>query len=163
MLKIGTTQAVYCEKYGFREGLERMKSHGFDSMDYQEFVETQTPLFEKSTSQFEAYLKEERNILEAVGIGLHQTHGPWRYPPRDATAADRAERFEKMVRSMEGTAILGCDRMVLHPLMPYLRNDIGHEKESYEMNFEFMSRFVKRQRNAVLLSALRICQCRNFH
>lgn len=47
MLKIGTTQAVYCEKYGFREGLERMKSHGFDSMDYQEFVETQTPLFEK--------------------------------------------------------------------------------------------------------------------
>lgn len=23
MLKIGTTQAVYCEKYGFREGLER--------------------------------------------------------------------------------------------------------------------------------------------
>ena len=140
MLKIGTTQAVYCDKYGFREGLERMKTHGFDSMDYQEFIETATPLFEKSTSQFEAYLKEERKILEAVGIGVHQTHGPWRYPPQDANVADREERFEKMVRSMEGTAILGCDRMVLHSLMPFSRNDQGHEKESYEMNLEFMGR-----------------------
>ena len=67
--------------------------------------------------------------------------------------------FEKV---WSGTAILGCDRMVLHPLMPYLRNDIGHEKENYEMNFEFMSRICEAAKKRGIIICLENMPFKNF-
>lgn len=140
MLKIGTMESAYCFKYGFENGIDRMRRHGYEAMDYQEFVDTDTQLFEKTSYEFETYLKFQRKVVESGGIIIHQAHGPWRWPARDATYKEREERFEKMVRSIEGTAILGCKNMVIHPILPFGGDDIRHEQESYEINIEFMER-----------------------
>ena len=39
MLKIGTMESTYCFKYGFENGIDRMRRHGYEAMDYQEFVD----------------------------------------------------------------------------------------------------------------------------
>lgn len=143
MLKLGITETAYTEKYGYVNGLERMRADGFDSMDYQEFVHTDTPLFEKNAKEFEAYLSEQRSIAEQTGIGIHQVHGPWRWPSQDATEEDRRERFDKMARSIEGTAILGSKHFVIHPIMPFQANDKGYEKISYDMNLQFMGKLTE--------------------
>ena len=57
MLKIGTMESAYCFKYGFENGIDRMRRHGYEAMDYQEFVDTDTQLFEKTSYEFETYLK----------------------------------------------------------------------------------------------------------
>lgn len=140
MRKIGIGQSYYCNVYGFEAGLEKMKEQGYSAIDYQDFVNTETPLFEKSFYEFEKYLREQVRIIGQNGLLIHQTHGPWRSPPRDVTQEDRDERFDKMCRSIEGTAILGCNNMVIHPIMPFSTRDMEHAEETYEMNLEFMRR-----------------------
>jgi len=139
MLKIGVAQNNYCTKYGFEKGLERMRLHGYEALDYQEFLNTDKPLFEISNHEFEAYLRAQRVAAREAGVMIHQVHGPWR-APQDATPADREERFEKMAKSIAGAAVLDSRYFVIHPILPFGINDQGHEKETYQMNLEFMER-----------------------
>lgn len=143
MLRIGIGQFYYTLPYGFEAGTVRMRQQGYDSMDYQEFVNTETELFRMPYGQFVKYLQNQAAICKREKIAVYQTHGPWRYPPQDTTIEDRTERFEKMTKAIEGTSILGCKNMVIHPIMPVMPfaiKDEGHEKETYEMNLEFMDR-----------------------
>lgn len=140
MLKIGIEDTFYCQEYGFEEGLARLKVHGYEGIDYQGFVNTDTPLFEKSSHEFEACLKEQYVAIKKEGLVVHQTHGPWRYPPQDTTPEEREERFEKMSRAIAGTAVLGCKNIIIHPIMPFTTIDEGHENETWEMNLRFMEK-----------------------
>lgn len=138
MLKYGITETAYTDYYGFEAGIRRMAEHGYCGLDYQEFINTETPLFEKSARAFEQYLLEQRKIIEEAGLTVYQAHGPWRWPPRDSTPEDRAERMEKIRRSLEGTAALGCSRFVYHPLLPFGKNDMDHADETWSVNLPFM-------------------------
>lgn len=143
MLRLGIGHRYFTTPYGFEAGVSRMKTLGYSAMDYPEFGNTETELYQKDEVQFEAYLKYQRKVCEREGIEIFQTHGPWRYPPQDFTEEDRAERFEKMSRAIKGTAILGCKNIVIHPLMPFTVNDEGHEQETYDINLEFFGRLCR--------------------
>ena len=39
-MKLGIISGAYPGKYSFEAGLERMKRHGYESVDYQAFVRT---------------------------------------------------------------------------------------------------------------------------
>ena len=143
MVKVGHMDTYYTKPYGFEQGLAKMSEHGYAGIDYQGFLHTTTPLFEQDARGFEAELKRQQEIIKREGLVVYQTHGPWRHPPKDGTVEEREERFEKMSRAIEGTAILGCNRMILHPIMPFSTRNEGYEKETYEMNLEFMNRICK--------------------
>lgn len=128
----------YLEHYGLSEGAAKMRAHGYDGLDYQRFVDTTTDFFNLPEREFEAQIKKERAVFEDVGLIVHQAHGPWR-SPKDATEADRAERFAAMSKAIRGCAYLGTDRMVLHPLMPYGIKSGEKAGEQYKINFDFMS------------------------
>ena len=119
MMKIGIESAGYIEHYGLREGLRRMKAQGYETLDYQTLADTETSLYTCSEAEYTKKLIEVRNECAAAGIEISQTHGPWRWPPQDYTEEQRAERFEKMVKAIRGTAILGCPYMVIHSIMPF--------------------------------------------
>lgn len=140
MRKIGIGSDAYLDRYGFSEGLERMKKHGYDCLDYQNFIHTETPLFQLGEKEFEQRLLEEGNAIRKAGILISQTHGPWRCPPEDATEEQRQERFEKMAKSIRGTAILGCEHFVIHPIMPFGGDRDPEPERMWEMNLEFMGR-----------------------
>ncbi len=143
MLKIGTTETSYTGQYGYQNGLARMRMHGYDSMDYQEFIVTSTPLFEKSFVEFETYLREQKKIARETGIGIHQAHGPWRWSVQDGTKNVWMERFEIAAKCVEGTAILGCKNLVMHPIMPYTNQDEAYADRTYSMNLDFMGRLTE--------------------
>lgn len=143
MMKIGIESGAYLDRYGFAEGLARMKAHGYEALDYQRFVDTETELFRVSEAEFERTLRTQRAAIENAGIEITQTHGPWRWPPRDFTEEDRAERFEKMAKSIRGTAILGCRNFVIHPIMPFGDDRDPEPERLWDMNLAFMSRLVE--------------------
>lgn len=151
-MKICTEDRDYLKRYGFANGLRRIAELGFECIDYQEFCDTDKPLFQLSPADFEQELKRQRREIEALGLSVNQTHGPWRYPIQDATAADRQERFDKMTRSLLGTALLGCRNMIIHPIMPFGDEDGLHADEAWKMNLEFMGRLteVARQHGVTL-------------
>lgn len=118
-MKIGIETAGYVARYGLYEGLRRMKEQGYEALDYQALAGTDTPLYNGTEAEFERQLTEGRNACADAGIEISQTHGPWRWPPQDATEEQRAERFEKMSKAVRATAILNCPYMVIHPIMPF--------------------------------------------
>ncbi len=137
-MKLGTTSGAYVERYGLKNGLRRMRELGYECMDYQGFVDTESPLFTASLTKFEETLTEIRRACDDAGIAVSQAHGPWRYPPRDATEEERAERLEKMLRSVYGSALLGCENLVIHPIMPFGADSDPEPERMWEINLEFM-------------------------
>lgn len=139
-MKIGIDSIFYYHREDPVPGLLRLKQHGYEVMDYPYLCETETPVFEMASGDFDRMVREDAKIIRDHGLIVNQTHGPWRYPARDATEADRAERFDKMSRALRGTALVGAKYMVIHPIMPFGANSAHEPERFYEINFDFFRR-----------------------
>ena len=126
--------------------LKEIKALGYDCVDFQSFCHTENIFFDGTVRDMEKLLKRVKIAAENAGIEISQTHGPWRWPPQDATEEDRSERFEKMVRSLEGTAMVGCTDMVIHPVMPFGDNQNPDPERFMEINLEFFNRLTLKAR-----------------
>ncbi len=144
MMKIGIDPSSYFRYYKSHElAYERIAAHGYDCVDAQFLCNTDQDIFHMSEREFETRMLAERALAEANGLAFSQSHGPWRWPPQDFTAEDRAERFEKMVRSIRGTAYVGAKHFVIHCIMPF-GCDSGEAPEvQREMNREFFGRLLE--------------------
>jgi sugar phosphate isomerase/epimerase len=139
-MKTGITDNAYLYLGSHAAAFERMKQHGYDCTDYQGLVDTNTPLFLENAAGFERILSGIRSDANNAGIEIYQAHGPWRWPPQDSTPEERAERFEKMSRSILGCQILGCPNFIIHPIMPFGDWQDPEPQKLWEMNLEFFSR-----------------------
>lgn len=121
----------------------RLKSFGFDCYDFN-LSNTNGLPYTYSEKDFLHSLSYEKELADQAGVAIWQVHGPWRYPPIDGTKEDRAERLEKMRRSIHGAAILGAKYWVVHPIMPYGTKDVlsGNATETYYLNLEFMNKLI---------------------
>ena len=152
-MKIGIEDAPYLRRFGVEKGYEYLKSLGYDCVDYQRFLNTNTPLFECGGAEFDSAVSNDRKIIESAGLEVFQVHAPWRWPAQDATEEDQAERFEKMAESIRGTALLGCRYFVIHPLMPWGGGSYGPDLQQYrELNLEFMGKLCREaEKNDVVI------------
>ena len=115
---------------------KKLKLYGFDYSDYS----ITGALDGKTEEEYEQLVLREKKLADEAGIVIWQVHGPWRWPSRDVTEEDRAERLEKMIRSIRMTARLGCRYWVVHPIMPFgiEEKDSDLAAVTYEMNVAFM-------------------------
>ncbi len=153
-MKIGIESGAYVKRYGLEDGLRRMRSHGYECLDYQFFADTEGPLFQLNGASFEKELLRQCKLIEDNGIEISQTHGPWRWPPRDYSPEDRAERFEKMCAALEGTAAVGAPCMAIHNIMPFGVDTPPDPARFMDMNREFFSRLLEKAKAAGVVIAL---------
>ena len=139
-MKIGTIESNY-RHYGDARFM-LMREHGFEAADYS-MSDTENELYQLSDDLFEKKLLHEKALAEQAGIEIYQVHGPWRWPIQDSTPEERAERMEKMKRSIRGTAILGCKYWVIHPIMPFGEKDADFAQETRQINLAFMRELLK--------------------
>lgn len=126
------------------EKYKKIKDAGFDCIDYQ-MADTDSFIYSLSEDELKSYIAKEREMAESAGIEISQSHGPWRWPPRDLSDEDRSERMEKMKKSIFISHLLGCPNWIVHPIMPFGIDDIGtgNEQKTWDMNAEFMSELLK--------------------
>lgn len=141
-MKIGIQNNAYTRRYGWQEGVRLLAEDGWQCIDYQGFVRTEDALFAMGGEAFDRTIREQRAMLAARGIAVSQTHGPWRYPPHDYTVWQREERLEKSIRALHGTALLGCDAMVMHPLMPFGPGENPEPELFMQINIAFFRRLL---------------------
>ena len=141
-MKTGIVTYAY-HRYDTEKAAQVIKSHGYDGIDYQRFIDTETELFAVSEAEFERAVRADAAIYRGEGLEIFQAHGPWRYPPQDATVEDRAERFEKMTKAVRGAAYLKCPYLVIHPLMPFGSHSDAEPEVQWAVNLEFMSRLAE--------------------
>lgn len=144
-MKIGIESTAYFEELkDCVSGMARAKRHGYDGLDFQNFIDTKSALFTCGARGFEETLKEVKAVADANGLKIYQAHAPGRYPPQDATDADRAERFEKKAKALYGCAVLECPYMVIHPILPYGTKVNVNPDGVWEINVEFFSRLTEK-------------------
>ncbi len=145
-MKIGISDTMMGNGYGrFGEKkYEKLKEHGYDCLDYN-LATTTVGLYPLSETEAETALKHEIQLAKDAGIEICQVHGPWRVPIQDSTKEDRAERMEKMKRSIRFTAFMGCKNWVIHPIMPFGTEDANTENASktWDSNLSFMSELLQ--------------------
>lgn len=130
-MKLGTRKELFS---AYSDGCYRkMKECGFDFAD----VSISGELDGMSEAEYEQRWLAEKALAGVAGVTIHQTHGPWRYPPHDETEALRAERAEVMKRSIRVTVKLGCRYWVIHPLMPFGPDDDFDPKQFTRINYDF--------------------------
>lgn len=132
-----------------------LRSFGFDGADIN-FAETETFIYGGDLSEQLALLRAAAQRAADAGICISQVHGPWRCPPADATEEDRAERLDKMIKSMHMAVALGCRNWVIHPIMPYGMWDTrdGTEAQTRRANMEFFGPVVDNARRLGLTVCL---------
>ena len=139
--------------------LRRLARMGFDCADMQFFADTENGWFDGTAAEFTQRCAQVRRIAADCGVEISQTHGPWRWPPRDLTPEDRAERFDKMARSLEGSAVMGAPCMAIHCIMPFgtqrpAKPDDPDAERFLEMNREFYARLLERAKACGVVIAL---------
>lgn len=117
MLKIGIESVGYMENgiTDFKEGVLKMKEHGYDCMDYN----IAGPGDFWNVAPEEEAIKTAKKIGEEAkeaGIEIYQAHGLW--PTDDSTEKKRLENIEKYIREIKLCKAMGCKRLVIHPCMP---------------------------------------------
>jgi len=115
-MEIGVQSRAY-ERFG-QDRYRMMYADGFRYCDLG-LSDTEKELYNCNESDFLRLLREELELAEQAGIVFSQIHGPWRYPPRDGTPEERAERKEKMQKCFRAANILKCPYVVIHPIMPF--------------------------------------------
>ena len=117
----------------------KLKNHGYDCSDFN-MSRTDLAPYSFDEEERKNFLAEEKKLAQAAGIEISQVHGPWRFPPQDASEDDRRKRMEEMRASISMCAELGSKYWVVHPIMPFGIKDIrdGKEAETWAMNLEFM-------------------------
>ena len=141
---IGFDRLTAFSKWG-DECYKKIKEFGFSCVDYN-MSDTNDVIYTSSEAESDAVLLKDKALAKEAGIEIFQVHGPWRWPARDFTDEDRAERMEKMKKSIRMTSVIGCKNWVIHPIMPYGVVQINNPDEvqkTWDMNIEFMSELLK--------------------
>ena len=133
-MEIGIQSRAY-ERFG-ADRYRMMYADGFHYCDLG-LSNTEKELYNCEESDFLRLLREELALAEEAGIVFSQIHGPWRYPPQDATPEDRAERKEKMEKCFRAAKLLKCKYVVIHPIMPFGTKEDPDPEGMFQMNVEF--------------------------
>ena len=99
------------DRYGIEQAARLVGEAGFDCAD--RFLNLDRSGSRFLTSDYARVAREDREIIEAQGIRVNQTHAPFRFP---VAQWDAPGHFDLFVRSLEISAILGASVCVVHPL-----------------------------------------------
>ena len=135
-LHIGIKSNAY-HGYGFAESLAKIKEHGYDYIDYQNFVNIESDFFKLPEDEFIAEILEQKAAFSSHGLRISQAHAPWR-SPKDNDPEERKRWILAMKKAIRGTHALDCRRFVVHPLMPYM-DTAEHPDEVWAMNEQFLA------------------------
>lgn len=118
---------------------KKLAALGYAASDFNS-ADTDTELYTLPFEEVEAILLKEKALAAEAGILIDQVHGPWRWPCRDFTEEDRAERMEKMKKSIRIAAVLGSENWVVHPIMPFgvEEAETPDAEKTWELNVVFM-------------------------
>ena len=141
-MKIGIYQSPFRrDGASFADQIRRMRSIGFEAMDFAEFTAYDVEeIFTLSASDFEKRLKEYARIAEDNGVEISQAHAPWKYPRAHQTKEELDLLVSRIEQSIEGTAMLNCPYLVVHPFLPYTSHDMQYEDETIDLNAKLLRR-----------------------
>ncbi|MBO5736869.1 MAG: sugar phosphate isomerase/epimerase [Clostridia bacterium] len=141
MIKTGIVSSAYFGINDYAQGIQKMKSHGYDCMDYQDLASNGSVLFTYKDEAFERHFKDFGACAKAEGIEIYQMHGLW---PRfaDGDISKTPQDVELYVKELNAAHYMGCKRIVLHPSMPYGWGEEPCKEKAFEETAKMIERLL---------------------
>lgn len=164
-MKIGISFSPAGKAYGRygKDKFSKVRQHGYSAVDYN-IANTDIDLYNLNENDLRLAIHAEKTSAQASGVEIFQVHGPWRWPPRDGSEQERSERLEKMKKAVVITALLGCENLVVHPIMPFGIEDLESkkERETRDLNVVFFKELVAWAKQHGVTVCLENMPMRNF-
>ena len=153
-VKIGIYQEILWRCGDFEQQLRKAVACGFDVVDFSDLKAYDFPLFALSPSDYETTLRQYATIASDCGVEISQVHAPGGPVAAEPTPSDRAKRLAYTCRAVEGAAMLGCPRLVMHPFYPYATRDLSHAEETRDINAELLRKVCDKGRECGVVICL---------
>ncbi|MBR6270584.1 MAG: sugar phosphate isomerase/epimerase [Lachnospiraceae bacterium] len=133
-MRIGIYSA---QRHRLGDGWFRMiKEAGFDAVDLRltgyESIPTEIPF-----KEIEPWIMQLKNLADEAGIDVFQMHGPWVWPLPDGESTEL--RIVNTIHTVRAAAMLGCENVVVHPVMPFGRDhENGNEQGTWDANLRLV-------------------------
>lgn len=141
-MRIGIGYGAYCRGDDYEEGFKKMKSHGYDCVDYGHINNKNSELYKLSSEAFRAYFEKVRESAEKHGIEVWQMHSIWPTVNSDKTETDRQKTTEFFIRQIEAAYYLGCKKFVLHPFLPFGNDVEGDYSFTFQVNVDLLKKLI---------------------
>jgi sugar phosphate isomerase/epimerase len=133
-MKLAMNSQYFVNQLGNEAAAKLIADAGFDSVDYS-VIEMDKPgcVFNEKN-----WLEEAENVgkvFRTYGVPVTQTHAPFHFSDFADPVVYQDSIFPTIARSVEVSAAMGADIIVVHPLhyLPYA----GHEEEIFSLNMDF--------------------------
>ena len=131
---LSTSNSGIPQRVGYEKATEILKSAGFDAIDMS------LGTLEKPDSVFwgDSYKQTAlalRDHAKSLGMTFNQSHAPFHFNWANNPNEYEDRFFPAMIRSLEVSALLGCNQAIVHPI--HHQEYIGHEEEQFELNMKF--------------------------
>jgi len=131
---LSTNFISYYKEFGLDRMLDIFAEAGFRALDFNLDLAEYTGDFDK------AYFDETRAKIESRGLVVGQTHAPF---PSSYPEADKTEqRFNEIVKSLEYSAYLGSELVVVHPCKAIGYDYLAESERHFEENLDFYKRLL---------------------
>ena len=107
----------------------KIKSYGFDCVDYQYLASSDSPVWKLSDGEREKLIADTAKAVEKNGLEIYQAHGLW--PADDLTEENRLLNAEFTAKQIRCCKALGCKRLVIHTVLPCGYTDEGGKKKDF--------------------------------
>ena len=141
-MRIGIGSDTYYNVYDYEEGFKKMKSHGYDCVDYKVITNINSDLYKLSEEEFRKFFEKVRESAEKYGIEIWQMHSLWPTVNSDKTETDRQKTTEFFIRQIEAAYYLGCKYFVLHPFLPFGNDVEGDYSFTFQVNVDLLKKLI---------------------
>ena len=139
-MKIGLESSAYFDLYDYEEGFKKLKSHGFDCIDYAELCKRHSDLYKFSEDKYRGVLTDIGEAADKYGVEITQLHGLW--ATDDKTRAQREESISYFIKEIEGASYLGCKNVVIHPFLPFGWGAEIDKDKIWDVNIDLFTRLM---------------------
>ncbi len=141
-MRLGIGSKSYYRVYDYEEGFQKMKSHGYDCVDYGDITNINSDIYKLSDEEFRNFFEKVRESAEKNGLEIWQMHSVWMTVNFDKTEADRQKTMEYFIRQLEAAYYLGCKYFVLHPFMPFGHDVEGDYSFTFDVNVDMLQKLI---------------------
>ena len=112
-MRLVTNTEALTEKVSYGEAVRMIAAAGFDGVDIS-FFDMRKENCVWLGEDWKRYAQELKTVAEACGVVFCQAHAP--FPSAKGDPIYDSEVKEKIIRSMEVSAFLGVENIVVHPI-----------------------------------------------
>lgn len=134
----------FLKNYNLADSLKMIRDCGFDGVDFSLWYYSQGDDAPMKKDNWREFVLEARRLLDENGLCVPQAHAHWRHEGQLQQDFSYALPGEIFARNIEACHMLGCDKLVFHPIQHFfpIENEAETRRKVLDANVAWFSALI---------------------